>query len=48
LKPPTPSAGEELEIVKRNDEIKKRNKKAERLDMSIIETSNRVEQLKQG
>jgi hypothetical protein len=45
LKPPTPSAGEELEIVKRNDEIKKRNKKAERLDMSIIETSNRVEQL---
>lgn len=37
--------GEELEIVKRNDEIKKRNKKAERLDMSIIETSNRVEQL---
>ncbi|MBV6574917.1 MobA/MobL family protein, partial [Acinetobacter baumannii] len=36
--------GEELEIVKRNDEIKKRNKKAERLDMSIIETSNRVEQ----
>ena len=39
--------GEELEIVKRNDEIKKRNKKAESLDMSILETETGLEKLQQ-
>lgn len=37
--------GEEFEVVKKNNDIKKRNKEAQDLDMSIIETSNRVEQL---
>ena len=36
-----------MEIVKRNDEIKQRNSKAENLDMSIFETETGLEELQQ-
>ena len=39
--------GQEMEIVKRNDEIKQRNSKAENLDMSIFETETGLEELQQ-
>ncbi len=39
--------GKEMEIVKRNDEIKQRNSKAENLDMSIFETETGLEELQQ-
>ena len=39
--------GQEMEIVKRNDEIKQRNSKAESLDMSILETETGLEKLQQ-
>lgn len=39
--------GLEMEIVKRNDEIKQRNLNAESLDMSIFDTQNTLEQLQQ-
>lgn len=39
--------GQEMEIVKRNDEVKKRNLKAENLDMSIFETETGLEELQQ-
>jgi hypothetical protein len=39
--------GKEMEIVKRNDEIKQRNSKAESLDMSIFETETGLEELQQ-
>ena len=37
--------GEEFEVVKKNNDIKKRNKEAQDLDTYIIETSNTVQQL---
>ncbi|WP_171499758.1 hypothetical protein, partial [Acinetobacter guerrae] len=39
--------GKEMEIVKRNDEIKQRKSKAENLDMSIFETETGLEELQQ-